>query len=65
VTKFEFTEEEIFAIGDALDAAAKRTAEELKLSRAKPYVRALVAEQKRYEALHARFVTEVQAHDRP
>lgn len=56
MTKFEFTDEELLAIGDALDAAAKRTADELQLARAKPYTRALEAQQKRYESLYARVV---------
>jgi hypothetical protein len=52
----EFTEEDLLAIGEALDHAAKRTADELKLARARPYTRALQAEQKRYESLLARIV---------
>ena len=56
----DFSEEELLAIGDALDSAAKRTADELKLARAKPYTRALEAQQKRYETLHARIVAAVE-----
>lgn len=60
MNKFEFSDEETLAIGDALDAAAKRTADELKLARAKPYTRALEAQQKRYESLFARVVGAVE-----
>lgn len=60
VNTTDFTEDEQAAIAEALDAAAKRTADEMGLARARPYMTALKAEQKRYEALHGRFVAAIE-----
>jgi len=60
MTHADFTNDELLDIGNALEAAAKATATELKLARAKPYTRALEAQQKRYETLFARVVKAVE-----
>jgi hypothetical protein len=52
----EFTDEELIDLGDALDNAAKRVADELTLKRSAPYASALKAQQRRYESMHARVI---------
>jgi hypothetical protein len=56
-----FTTEELADIGAALDMAAKRTEDELKLQRAKPYTRAIELQLRRYQSLLAKVVKEVGA----
>jgi len=60
MTTADFTDDELLDIGNALEAAAKATATELQLARAKPYTRALESQQKRYEALYVRVVRAVE-----
>jgi hypothetical protein len=57
LSTLEFSEEELIDLGDALDNAAKRVADELTLKRSAPYASALKAQQRRYEAMHARVIT--------
>lgn len=61
----DFSLDELADIGAALDAAAKATAAELQLKRSDPYKRAIAAQQRRYEMLHAKIVAAVERPNAP